>query len=86
MIDLGFDASEDFHTYAFEWHKNSIIWFVDGKEVFRRENEDLPVTKGKIMMNAWNGKGVDEWLKPFDDSKLPVTAEYKSIKYTPFAE
>jgi endoglucanase len=86
MIDLGFDASEDFHTYAFEWHKNSIIWFVDGKEVFRRENEDLPVTKGKIMMNAWNGKGVDEWLKAFDDSKLPVTAEYKSIKYTPFAE
>ena len=86
MIDLGFDASEDFHTYAFEWHKNSIIWFVDGKEVFRRENEDLPVTKQKIMMNAWNGKGVDEWLKPFNDSNLPITAEYKSIKYTPFAE
>lgn len=86
MIDLGFDASEDFHTYAFEWHKNSIIWFVDGKEVFRRENEDLPVTKQKIMMNAWNGKGVDAWLKPFNDSNLPITAEYKSIKYTPFFE
>ncbi len=86
MIDLGFDASEDFHTYAFEWRKNSIIWFVDGKEVFRRENEDFPVTKQKIMMNAWNGKGVDEWLKVFDDSKLPLVAEYKSIKYTPFAE
>ncbi|WP_026767466.1 beta-glucanase [Selenomonas ruminantium] len=86
MIDLGFDASEDFHTYAFEWRKNSIIWFVDGKEVFRRENEDFPVTKQKIMMNAWNGKGVDEWLKAFDDSKLPLAAEYKSIKYTPFAE
>ena len=86
MFVLGFDASEDFHTYAFEWHKNSIIWFVDGKEVFRRENEDLPVTKQKIMMNAWNGKGVDAWLKPFNDSNLPITAEYKSIKYTPFFE
>lgn len=86
MIDLGFDAAEDFHHYAFEWRKNSIIWFVDGKEVFRRENEDFPVTKQKIMMNAWNGKGVDEWLNPFDDSKLPLTAEYKSIQYTPFSE
>lgn len=86
MIDLGFDASEDFHTYAFEWHKNSIIWYVDGKEVFRRENEDLPVTKQKIMMNAWPGKGVNDWLKEFKDDNLPLTAEYKSIKYTPFAE
>ena len=25
MIDLGFDASDDFHTYAFEWHKDKII-------------------------------------------------------------
>src|SRR3546814_5746693 len=27
MIDLGFDASEDFHTYAFEWRPDSIRWF-----------------------------------------------------------
>ena len=32
MYDLGFDASEDFPTYAFEWHKDKIIWFVDGKD------------------------------------------------------
>ena len=30
--------------------------------------------------------GVDEWLKPFDDSKLPLRDEYKSIKYTPFVD
>ncbi|SFI26841.1 Beta-glucanase, GH16 family [Selenomonas ruminantium] len=86
MIDLGFDASEDFHTYAFEWHKNSIIWYVDGKEVYRVEGGDLPCTKGRILMNAWCGKGVDEWLKPFKDDNMPLVAEYKSIKYTPFAE
>ena len=86
MIDLGFDASDDFHTYAFEWHKDKIIWFVDGKEVFRREGANLPRTKGKIMMNAWCGKGVDAWLKPSNDEKLPLTAEYQWVKYTPFAE
>lgn len=38
------------------------------------------------MMNAWCGKGVDTWLKPFNDENLPLTAEYQWVKYTPFAE
>ncbi|MBQ7934325.1 MAG: glycoside hydrolase family 16 protein [Lachnospiraceae bacterium] len=83
MHDLGFDAAEDFHTYAFEWHEDKIIWFVDGAQV-HQVTEEIPVTKGKIMMNAWCGIGVNEWLKPFDDSNLPLTAEYQWIKYTPF--
>lgn len=83
MYELGFDASEDFHTYAFEWHEDKIIWFVDDVEV-HSVTENIPVTKGKIMMNAWCGIGVDGWLKAFDDSKMPLTAEYEWIKYTPF--
>lgn len=85
MYDLGFDASEDFHTYAFEWHKDKIVWFVDGVEA-HTATENIPVTKSKIMMNAWCGTGVDGWLKAFDDSKLPLTAEYESISFIPFDE
>ena len=85
MYDLGFDASEDFHTYAFEWHKDKIIWFVDGQEAYTAE-ESIPVTESKIMMNAWCGKGVDGWLKSFDDANLPLTAEYEWIRFTPFDE
>lgn len=85
MYDLGFDASEDFHTYAFEWHKDKIVWFVDGKEAYTAD-KTIPVTKSKIMMNVWCGKGVDSWLKKFDDSKLPLTAEYQSISFTAFDE
>ena len=83
MYDLGFDASKDFHNYGFEWHKDCIIWFVDGKEAYRVDKE-IPVTKAKIMMNAWAGKGVDEWLKPFNARNLPLVAEYEWIKFTPF--
>lgn len=83
MHDLGFDASEDFHTYAFEWYEDKIIWYVDGVEVHSADKR-IPVTKGKIMMNAWCGTGVDGWLKAFDDSNLPIMAEYQWIKYTPF--
>lgn len=85
MHDLGFDASEDFHTYAFEWHRSKILWFVDG-ELVHSANIDIPVTPAKIMMNAWCGVGVDGWLKAFDDTNLPVMAEYEWIRFTPFDE
>lgn len=83
MYDLGFDASEDFHDYAFEWYEDKIVWYVDGVEA-HTATENIPVTEGKIMMNAWCGTGVDSWLKPFDDSKMPLTAEYERISYKPF--
>lgn len=83
MHELGFDAAEDFHTYAFEWHEDKILWFVDGVEVHSADKQ-IPVTRGKIMMNAWCGTGVDSWLKAFDDSNLPLVAEYKWFSYTPF--
>ena len=85
MHDLGFDASEDFHTYAFEWYEDKIVWLVDGVEVYSAA-ENIPVTESKIMMNAWCGTGVDGWLNAFDDSSLPLTAEYRWVKFTPFEE
>ena len=85
MYDLGFDASEGFHTYAFEWHKDKIVWFVDGKKAYELSG-DIPVTKGKILANAWTGKGVDDWLKPFNARNLPLVAEYEWVKFTPFED
>ena len=85
LQDLGFDASEDFHTYAFEWHKDKIVWFVDGYEV-HTATYNLPVTESKIMMNAWCGTGVDSWLNAFNADDLPLTAEYQWIRFTPFDE
>ncbi len=81
--DLGFDASENFHTYAFEWHEDKIIWFVDNVEVYTA-SENIPVTKSKIMMNAWCGTGVDGWLNAFNDTTVPLVAEYQWVKFTPF--
>lgn len=83
MHDLGFDSSEDFHTYAFEWYEDKIVWFVDGVEV-HSATKNIPSTPSKIMMNAWCGIGVDGWLKKFNDSNVPLTAEYQWVKFTPF--
>lgn len=77
--ELGFDASEDFHTYAFDWQKDSITWYVDGVAV-HTATVDIPQTPGKIMMNAWPGTGVDEWLEPYD-GKTPLVAYYDWVSY-----
>ena len=81
LYDLGFDATEEFHEYGFLWTSASIIWYVDGKAVYKA-TADIPQYAGKIMTNLWNGLGVDDWLDPFDPSKLPVTAQYKWIAYS----
>ena len=85
LYDLGFDASEDFHTYGFEWHKDRIVWLVDGKEAYTAD-ANIPVTEGKIMMNAWCGTGVDSWLNAFTDENVPLTAEYEWVRFTPTDE
>ena len=79
--NLGFDASQDFHTYGFEWRSNYISYYVDGVKVYTG-TRNIPQTPGKIMMNLWPGTGVNEWLGAFD-GKTPLTAEYKYIKYYP---
>ncbi|GIO37715.1 beta-glucanase [Paenibacillus antibioticophila] len=84
IIDLGYDASEQFHDYAFEWTKEAINWYIDGKLV-HTATENLPVTPAKMMMNLWNGTGVDEWLGPYDGAS-PLTASYEWVKFTPYAQ
>lgn len=84
LYDLGFDASEDFHTYGFDWREDGITWYVDGEAVYTAA-ENLPSTPGKIMMNVWPGTGVDGWLNAFDGT-VPLTAEYKSVDFTPAEE
>lgn len=80
VYDLGFDASEEFHSYGFKWAKDSITWYVDGEEVYTA-TENIPSTPGKIMMNVWNGIGVDSWLGAYDGA-APITAQYKTAAFT----
>ena len=79
MYDLGFDASQGFHTYGFDWQPNSITWYVDGKAIYTAYS-NIPKTPGKIMMNVWPGTGVDDWLKPFN-GKTPLTAKYQWVTF-----
>nr|WP_233516795.1 glycoside hydrolase family 16 protein [Paenibacillus curdlanolyticus] len=80
VVDLGFDASVGFHTYAFNWQAGSIKWYVDGV-LKHTATSNIPTNPGKIMMNIWNGTGVDSWLGAYNGAN-PLYAEYDWTKYT----
>ena len=82
MIDLGFDASTAYHTYAFEWKSGSITWYVDGVQKRVVSGGTLPSHPMQIMMNLWNGTGVDSWLGSYSYSG-PLYASYDSASYSP---
>ncbi|WP_017471395.1 beta-glucanase [Amphibacillus jilinensis] len=83
--DLGFDASQSFNTYGFDWREDSITWYVNGEAVYTA-TENIPQTPQKIMMNLWPGIGVDDWTGAFDDDDIPLVAEYDWVRYTPLSE
>ena len=81
VYDLGFDASENFHEYGFLWQEDAIIWYVDGKAVYKA-TVDIPAADAHIMMNLWNvADSHKEWAGKFDETKLPVYAEYLFVGY-----
>src|SRR5690606_33268754 len=76
---LGFDASQSFNTYGFDWKPDSIDFYVNGVKVYTGYG-NIPRTPGKIMMNLWAGSNVDEWLAHYD-GRTPLMAEYEYVRY-----
>lgn len=74
---LDFDFSEDFHTYGFLWGEKELVWYVDGKKVFSRENDvfhrPMHVTFDCEIMYDWIGEPAAE--------DLPATYQVDYFRY-----
>lgn len=90
IYDLGFDASEAFHEYAFLWTEDFIKWFVDGKEAYKvtATANKLPTIPCKIMMNFSNlidSPNMNSWVGKYDGS-VDIYTAYKYMEYIPLTE
>ena len=86
-IELGFDASQDFHTYGFLWSQDKIEWFVNGVLVHSEDGQRgaLPTHEGKIMLNLWGSVGAGEWSSDYvASSQASLYVDY--ITYSEGAE
>jgi beta-glucanase (GH16 family) len=89
LVDLGFDAADALHRYAFKWTSQGIDWFVDGQRVYSALNSDAnPTPKAgeslqKIMVNVWP---VDEtaagWAGVFAYPGQALHGVYDWVRYT----
>lgn len=86
MLDLGFDASQEFHTYAIDWSAAALRWYVDDRLVHTETGDrgPLPTHPAAVMANFWPGHGVgtEAWLGgAFQYPGSPVSAQYDWIRY-----
>lgn len=83
-IDLGFDATTDFHLYAIEWRPGRVSWLVDGKIVHERVGWDptpIPHLDMRLHANLWAPRS-EEFAGRIDDRRLPVAALFKNVLVT----
>lgn len=81
LIDLGFDASKDFHHYSIEWSSTSIQWFVDGQLVHERTNWEptpIPHLPMQFYINLWPSRS-KELVGRLSDNDLPAHSEIRSV-------
>ncbi|WP_309647429.1 family 16 glycosylhydrolase, partial [Nocardioides sp.] len=83
-IDLGFDASADFHVYAIDWQPDCISWLVDGVVVHRRASWDptpVPHLAMHLHANLWAPRSA-ELAGPMDERCLPAQATFRDVGIT----
>lgn len=73
---LPFDFWADFHVYGFLWTPAEMKWYVDGKEVFARDN-DYFSTALYIMFDCEIMQG---WVGLPDPADLPATFEVDYLR------
>jgi GR25 family glycosyltransferase involved in LPS biosynthesis len=81
VIDLGFDASADFHVYEIDWQPNAIRWIVDGFVVHERviwQPTPIPDQPMEFNVNLWHSRST-ELAGKLDTDGLPAQAFIRSV-------
>lgn len=48
----GTDFSDDFHEFSVDWREDQIVWYIDGEEQYRYEEEEyISTTEMRLILN-----------------------------------
>jgi GR25 family glycosyltransferase involved in LPS biosynthesis len=83
-VDLGFDATADFHRYAIDWRPDRVAWLVDGRVVHERVGWDptpIPHLSMRVHANLWAPRSL-ELAGRIDERTLPAAATFRNVSVT----
>jgi beta-glucanase (GH16 family) len=96
FIDLGFDASTDFHRYEIDWTPEHIRWSVDGECRYSREHwqpTPIPHLPMHFHINLWHtnssslaGKLSERLLPAHTFVRDVAIAEFQPAPESPHAD
>ena len=87
-VNLNFDCSEDFHTYAIFYNKYKIQWFVDSnivRTVFQNDGFDndgqYPKKRMFLYVSLWNASWIEDgmWTGKWHGKDMPYVAKYSNV-------
>ncbi len=84
-VDLGFDAADATHLYAFNWTAQRIEWFVDGRLIAQSDfaNAPVPSVPSRSFANLWAAaKPASEWAGTIAP-QLSAEAYFEFMRFTP---
>jgi hypothetical protein len=82
LVDLGFDASREFHDYEIEWCQDWIRWRVEGRLVHERVEwgpTPIPHQAMEFNVNLWHSRST-ELAGRLDSHRLPAHARVRDIR------
>ena len=88
LLDLGFDASVEFHTYEIDWQPNAIRWKVDGAVVYERlvwGPTPIPDQPLEFNVNLWHSRSTELGGR-LSAGRLPSSVELRSIEVRSMVE
>lgn len=68
VIQLGFDPTQNFHDYRFEYSENQVVFYVDDKIVGIFDN-GIPKNNMQLMINCWYPKWLEQ-MQPNEEKTL----------------
>ena len=85
IVALPFDASEEFHTYGFDWQPGYVRWYVDGALAHQETGTAARnlVRPQQLILNLWGSQELKAWVGPLDLKQGPWRLEFNCVAYAP---
>jgi endo-1,3-1,4-beta-glycanase ExoK len=85
---LPFDASDGFHSYAFDWRPDAVRWYADGVLIHEETGPGVrKLTRPQgFFLNLWASRQLHQWVGELDAGKAPWAMDVACVAYAPVYE